>query len=157
MKNTYMIFLDDERQYNNHMPYELMKKNNKHILTPEIYKDMQKIYPEGETYILVKSYSEFLECILNNYNSPDKFLPDFISLDHDLADEHYRYSNSNDIPYYKFINPSGWHCLKWFLNFLSENKLNKPVIVCHSFNEQGKKNIKKLLREYKDANRIINI
>ena len=59
--------------------------------------------PDGD-WVIVRSYNEFISHI-KQYG-----LPEFISFDHDLADEHYAGEN-----YKNFKEKTGLDCARWLL------------------------------------------
>jgi len=102
--------------------------------------------------IWVKSYDEFVDWIQKNG------LPDKVSFDHDLADEHYTgYYGEHDPalpeayqvdPYEQFTEKTGYECAKWLIEYCMDNKKELPLWAVHSFNPVGKINIKKILESY---------
>ena len=90
----------------------------------------------------VKSYNEFVDWIYING------LPDGISFDHDLADEHYFYSIGMDITYSKFKEKTGYDAAKWLVNYCIDNNAELPICGVHSFNNVGAENIKMLLKNF---------
>lgn len=89
-------------------------------------------------WTIVRTYDEFINIITNN----DEIT--IISFDHDLTLNHYR--NEVNINYESMDEKCGYHCLKYFL----ENKFNPNVkLKVHSFNPEGKKNMLRLIDEYK--------
>jgi NAD+-processing family protein with receiver domain len=97
------------------------------------------------TWDIVRSYDQFIAYI--------KFhgVPDIISFDHDLGDEHYKHytegedkflstgeANSRNIDYSKFTEKTGYDCAKW----LVENNLLPKQYFIHSMNPVGVMNIK---------------
>ena len=82
-------------------------------------------------------------------------LPNFISFDHDLADEHYNdlFSDKNwssqdsDIvlKYDEYSEKTGYECAKWLVDWCLENSKKIPEFVVHSANPVGKKNIESYL------------
>ena len=94
----------------------------------------------------VKSYNEFVSIITS------KGLPDMISFDHDLADEHYKLghvSDFNEFDYDKVKEKTGFHCAKWLVGYCIDHKLPLPKWQVHSMNPCGKENIEKLLQGFK--------
>lgn len=85
-------------------------------------------------WTVVRNYYEFCNYI-------QKFsLPDFISFDHDLADEHY-----GDIDNSEYKEKTGYECAKWLVDWCLENSLSLPNFVVHSANPIGKQNIESYL------------
>ena len=83
-------------------------------------------------------------------------LPDTISFDHDLADEHYTpeeywddYDRSKayqDIQMYQ--EKTGVDCAKWLVNYCMDNSKRLPEFYVHSANPVGADNIRGLLNNY---------
>ena len=80
---------------------------------------------------IVRCYDEFVSYITKNG------LPDFISFDHDLADEHYIGTDTNE--------KTGFECAKWLVDFCLDNDGQIPDFMVHSANPVGKKNIESYL------------
>ena len=85
-------------------------------------------------------------------------LPDAISFDHDLADEHYtpeyfwnNYDESKKFQEWRGQNyqeKTGMDCAKWLVDYCMDNKNKLPKIFVHSANPVGADNIKGLLDNY---------
>lgn len=129
-KKIYNLFLDDIRMPNDVFLY--IKK---------------ELYLEKD-WVIVRSYNVFVEYILANG------LPELISFDHDLADEHYaprehwhRYDDwakeSN------FKENTGYDCALWLVAHCLDNELKLPNYLCHSMNPVGYDNILGLLDNYR--------
>ena len=108
--------------------------------------ELRKEYRLHE-WVIVKSYAEFVKCIL------ERGLPTHISFDHDLADEHYTsvgttaYNNDNN-------EKTGYHCAKWLCDYLSDNNLPLPICFVHSMNPIGKENIESLLNNFQRLSKL---
>ncbi len=87
---------------------------------------------------IVRNYDQFVSRIL------EKGLPEMISFDHDLADEHYLKSDAGEL-----VEKTGYDCAKWLVEYCMENYLNLPKFYCHSMNPVGKENIERLLNNFK--------
>lgn len=107
-------------------------------------------------WTIVRNYSQFVDIINNNG------LPEAISFDHDLADEHYvEYSTSHDpnspsyghIQYDKFKEKTGYDCAKWLAQYCVDNNLPVPNYYIHTMNPIGGGNITSILE---NAKRLIN-
>ena len=98
------------------------------------------IYLQAE-WIVVRNYYAFISLIQS------KGVPDMISFDHDLADEHYKvqdfnYSNEE-------YEKTGYHCAKWLIDYCLDNKKELPKkIIVHSMNPYGSQNIKSLFETF---------
>ena len=100
--------------------------------------------------IWVKTYDEFVNYITNHG------LPDGISFDHDLADEHYRESMYDKDGHYSnyyndgtFKEKTGYDCAKWLTDYCIHNDLQIPIYGVHSANPIGKQNIISILETFK--------
>lgn len=121
------IYLDDYRK-----PY-------KSILDNEIIE-----------WDIVRSYGEFVSLIEKDG------IPDLISFDHDLADEHTQHflEQAGRPQYlvtidYSKLERTGYHCAQWLCNHCMENNLKLPkILVVHSRNPAGGDNIVAYLRNY---------
>lgn len=95
-------------------------------------------------WVIVRNYDEFVDAI------KEKGIPDVISFDHDLADEHYGVQeNLDEVEYLLFQEKTGYHCAKWLIEYCIDNKLmiSKKVYI-HSMNPVGSRNIESLFRTY---------
>ena len=98
----------------------------------------------------VLNYEQFVQWI-------EKFgLPDVISFDHDLADEHYtppqywhdykvskEYQESQN-----YQEKTGMDCAKWLVEYCMDNREKLPTFYIHSANPVGADNIKGILENY---------
>lgn len=109
---------------------------------------LSKYCPEFEKFrkdvIWVKNYNEFIEWIGKNG------LPDKISFDHDLADEHYapqnRYADYNTwSSEQNFKEKTGMDCAKWLIDYCLDNETELPEFSIHSANPSGAENIRGIL------------
>lgn len=120
---NYKLFLDDVRTPKTTFSY----------MEFPIYNELN--------WVIVRNYYAFITIIQN------KGLPELLSLDHDLADIHYKEQNFNyeDIYYEK----TGYHCAKWLIDYCLDNNLKVPTeIIIHSMNPAGCFNIKSLFETY---------
>jgi len=111
-------------------------------------------YTYDKSYIIkdwdvVKNYDEFVSYITDYYKNNNE-IPDVISFDHDLADIHYiPNSQKGEILYDQMTEKTGFHCAKWFIEFIIDNKIEKlPEIKVHSMNPVGKENIISLFKTF---------
>lgn len=131
--NKTFLFLDDMRD-----PYEVGN-----YFYPVEKRNMYR----KEDWDVVRNYDSFVEYIEVNG------LPDVISFDHDLADEHYAPEEYwadivvnrkyQDEAYKHYKEKTGLDCAKWLIEYCNENKRALPEIYCHSMNPVGKTNILK--------------
>jgi hypothetical protein len=88
---------------------------------------------------LVRSYADFVRFIKING------VPDIISFDHDLHQEHYSpymYDGDTYNALYKtFKEKTGFDAAKWLNRYIKRNNIPLPIIYCHSRNPTGKENI----------------
>jgi hypothetical protein len=104
----------------------------------------QPIYISVE-WIVVRNYYAFITLIEN------KGVPEIISFDHDLADEHYDYQEQfgNNEIYDVMTEKTGYHCAKWLIDYCIDNEKELPAeIIIHSMNPAGSMNIKSLFNTY---------
>ena len=102
---------------------------------------------EGYTpFAVVRNYDQFVRHIEANG------MPDFISFDHDLADEHMndywenQYKGNPVVEYDKFTEKTGLDCIKWLCNYILDehekgNSIPMPTVRVHSHNPVGGANI----------------
>lgn len=98
---------------------------------------------------IVRSYDEFVQKVLT------MGIPDIVSFDHDLADEHYfNHDLGITVDYNDLIEKTGYHCAKWLIEFCIDAKKEIPrIILIHSMNIVGTKNIESLFRTYEKIHR----
>jgi hypothetical protein len=106
--------------------------------------------PNFEEWYVVRDYKQFVEWINKNG------LPDYISFDHDLGDEHmedywkYQFKGIPTIDYDTFTEKTGLDCAKWLVEYVEKNKTNLPRLLgVHSANPIGASNIQNFLNGYK--------
>lgn len=129
MKN---LFLDDVRQPEMAFDYT----NN------PIYTNLQ--------WDIVRNYDEFVSYIETNG------LPNLISFDHDLADEHYtpaiHWNDYNKSKEYQesqqYKEKTGMECAKWLVDYCIDKKEKLPIFLCHSQNPVGADNIMGYLNNF---------
>jgi hypothetical protein len=109
-----------------------------------------KIY--NQDWDVVRSYDEFVDYIKTNG------VPDEISFDHDLADEHYdpdmyvssdQYSKKHET----FKEKTGYDCAKWLAEYCISNGIPLSECYVHSMNPVGRDNIWGIINS---ANKILN-
>ena len=118
----YNLFLDDIR-----IPNDIL------------YYKINPFYKKRK-WVIVKSYDEFVNYI-NKYG-----LPNLISYDHDLADIQYVAN------YDEYIEKTRYDALKWVCNYCLDNKLKIPIMVFHTANIIGEKNMKTYYNNFKKFN-----
>lgn len=136
---SYNLFLDDIRD-----PW---------MVGDYIYPFEIKALYRKERWNVVRNYSEFCAFIESNG------LPEIISFDHDLADEHYTpqeywesYEKSKNYQAGKqYKEKTGLDCAKWFIDYIIDGGHELPKMLCHSLNPVGKDNILALFESYKKS------
>jgi hypothetical protein len=99
----------------------------------------------NEDWDIVRTYNEFVDYIKNNG------VPDEISFDHDLADEHYDpsmfvSSKSYGEKYETFKEKTGYDCARWLSQYCIDNVIPMPkTCYIHSMNPVGRDNIQSVL------------
>ncbi len=117
---------------------------------------LQKLYlddirtPKTEGWNIVRSYPEFVEWIKKNG------IPNEVSFDHDLADEHYSLQTKTDYltwkEYYETQDReyTGYDAAKWMCEYCWDNGLPIPEYNVHSANPVGRENILAILNSFKE-------
>lgn len=133
--SKYNLFLDDVR-----MPYDVYLYTKK-----DVYNELD--------WQVKRSYDEFVECIVQNG------LPEVISFDHDLADEHYLKAmhdiNKYDEEYGDVLEKTGYHCAVWLTEYCMDNNLPLPQYHVHSMNPSGYERTLGLLDNFKKHHKVI--
>lgn len=106
--------------------------------------------PKKGVWKIVRSFEEFVAIIVT------EGLPNEISFDHDLGEEHINYffdnggkENPPNPQKANFREKTGYDAAKWLVEFCYENGLPLPKYNVHSANPVGKQNILHLLDNYK--------
>lgn len=129
-EQNYFLFLDDVRHPSHCISYMGHKmKGNNHYYT-------------SKSWVIVRNYREFVEIIQK------RGLPEFVSLDHDLAEAHYDPSTWKES--FKYREETGYDCAKWLVNYCIDHKQQLPEFIVHSMNPVGAENIEKLLHNFKN-------
>ena len=111
-------------------------------------KDVKWVELPPVAWVIVRTYEQFVETIQRDG------LPQTISFDHDLADEHYKeYHCAHDekmlshgtIRYDRFTEKTGYDCAKWVAQYCVDNNLPIPLYYLHTLNGVGRKNIFSIL------------
>jgi len=97
-----------------------------------------------EDWDVVRTYDEFVDYITKNG------VPDEISFDHDLSDEHYdpsMYESTDKYTkkYDSFKEKTGYDCAKWLSEYCIKNVIPMPKCYVHSMNPVGRDNIQSVL------------
>lgn len=101
---------------------------------------------------IVRNYDEFVNYITENG------VPDEISFDHDLSDEHYdpsmyRGGYHYNVLYSEFKEKTGYECVKWLAQYCIDNLIPMPTCYVHSMNPVGRENIQSVINS---TNKILN-
>lgn len=116
-------------------------KNSSSMLI-HVHSLIEITYPKPNKLVWVLNYEQFVQWI-------EKFgLPDIISFDHDLADQHYTPEEYQDAQNY--TEKTGLDCAKWLVDYCIDNKKKMPTFYVHSANPVGADNIRGLLNNYID-------
>jgi hypothetical protein len=118
-----------------------------------LYLDYNRIpietIPGYEPWFIVRNYDEFIKWITENG------IPDFISFDHDLDDEHmndyfkqmlekgYQYPEYN-----QYKEKTGLDCAKWLVEYCQKNNLTLKQCAVHSANPVGALNIQSYINGF---------
>lgn len=115
---SYKLFLDDER-----MPEQV---------TWERY----PFQNHNGAWTIVRSYDEFVKTV------KEFGMPEFVSFDHDLADDHYLEGFAGTHPKYGvYKEKTGYEAAKWLLDYSNEADIPLPPFAVHSMNVIGRANI----------------
>lgn len=125
----YNLFLDDIRFPEKVFDYT----GDKMYLTPD--------------WVIVRSYDEFVKYVTENG------LPETVSFDHDLADEHYHRDMYKGVAEYSkhyesFKEKTGYDCVKWMVDYCINNEKPFPNWYLHTMNPVGKANMEGYIRSY---------
>lgn len=126
----YKLFLDDIRNPVHCVTYMHSRIGRKN-----------PIYLEKD-WVICRNF----ECFKNTVN--EYGLPEFISFDHDLADEHY-YDAINGFPRDLSNEETGYDCAKWLVDYCIDHNLKIPEFAVHSMNPVGAERIFSLLTHSK--------
>lgn len=87
---------------------------------------------------VVRNYTDFVRVIEN------RGMPDHISFDHDLADEHYQNQRGG-----QFSEKTGLDCAKWLAEHCAVFGYQLPEFTVHSMNPVGKERIRSFLESFR--------
>lgn len=106
--------------------------------------------PEYEPWYVVRNYDEFVDWITNNG------VPDLISFDHDLAQEHMNdyfeqvAVKGYQVPdYMTYKEKTGLDCARWLAEYIQVNNLQLKAVSVHSHNPVGASNIHSFINGFK--------
>ena len=121
-----------------------LKKNEPYHL----YLDDIRNPRRGGPWIVVRSHNDFVDFI-EEYG-----IPEVVSFDHDLADEHYdigafgEWETMEEL-YDQFTEKTGLDSAKWLIDYCIDNDVALPKCYVHSANPAGSKNIISWINNYK--------
>jgi len=110
--------------------------------------------PYLDKWLYAKNIQEFVT-ILKDFISRYGDLPDLISLNHDLNDEHImlelKRPSNKPIFYEMYLkNDSGFHAASQLIRMCEENNVVLGRVVAHGLNKTGSENIIKFINEYQE-------
>lgn len=101
--------------------------------------------PYDDSWYVVRNFGDFQKYI-DDYKKqiecPEE--PLIVSLDHDLADDHYKGANVDFPRYSEYTEKTGYDCAK----YLVESGVIPVQVIVHSWNYYGSKNIENLLKPH---------
>ena len=107
-------------------------------------------FPTHYSWGTVRSYKAFVD-IIEQYG-----VPTVASLDHDLAEEHYKeyiMAAQEDRPFCQeaMKEKTGYHALAWLLERCAERLVERPVIWIHTMNGPARELMQNLIKEFDTA------
>jgi ASC-1-like (ASCH) protein len=143
MKN-YNLFLDDVRKPEH--AYIYPKRNGAGlIIETQSLKHVSNV--DNDNWIVVRNYDDFVKTI------EEKGLPDVVSFDHDLHEEHIKHyysvtEKTGIVEYGNLKIKTGKHCAEYFVQKYKELcPTYIPHVYVHSANQWGAQEIRKVLKE----------
>lgn len=137
--NRYKLFLDDER-----LPSQCVAYMRRRVgATSLLYDD--------PNWVVVKDFVSFCNCVEHNFLA-NRWWPEVVSFDHDLADEHYHHAmNEGREVYEKYLKEqskekTGYDCAVWFFEFAGTHQLELPHILIHTMNPVGLERIREVFK-----------
>lgn len=116
---SYKLFLDDIRSPRDCVEY----------MRNTIY---------NEKWVVVKNYDDFCNTVIAGG------IPEMVSYDHDLADEHYCDGDRGFVRD-DYSEKTGLDCAKWLKQYCRKKDEAHPPFLVHSMNPVGAENIKRHL------------
>jgi hypothetical protein len=121
----YNLFLDDERNV----------ADVKWVQYPLVH------------WVVVRNYQEFVDTVIKNG------IPERVSFDHDLADQHYleyvKSIETKNFDYNAVSEKTGYHACMWLIEYCLEKNIPFPEHYIHTLNPIGRINIQSLIDTYK--------
>lgn len=93
-------------------------------------------------WVIVKDYDEFVAYI------EEKGIPNQVSFDHNLDEEHEESVGKRKIPYDKFVHKTGYDCILWLIGYCIDNQLTLPKCKVHCKPGSGKNNIEEVIAKF---------
>ena len=95
-------------------------------------------------WTIVRNYDAFVQEIELNG------VPDFISFDHDLSDEHFTSATAQTVQVFNqmvktFKEKTGYDCARWLIDYCITRGIELPKYAVHSMNPTGASHIQLLL------------
>jgi hypothetical protein len=97
-------------------------------------------------WVIVRNFLDFKVVVSS------RGLPEHVSFDHDLAEEHYNpalWAKSKLTDYAKLENATGYDCAVWLTEHCRTFELDLPSYTVHSMNPVGRARITAALEHYK--------
>lgn len=123
---AYKLFLDDYRNPKDCVSYMHKFLGSKNVMYLE------------KDWIICKDMPSFIKTITT------RGIPDVVSFDHDLRDEHYMVpfgAWETDPSVMQQFDDTGYDCAVWLINYCATNKKKYPFMVIHSANKAGRHRI----------------
>lgn len=98
-------------------------------------------------WIIVRGYEQFCEALRVLHECSTKV--ELISLDHDLASEHYPTEEDDTVDYDRYTEKTGKDCAEFLVQYYKDHNLSFPRVFIHSMNPVGLVNIKNVLEPEK--------
>jgi hypothetical protein len=106
--------------------------------------------PGYEPWVVVRNFNDFKNFIVDNG------IPDLISFDHDLAEEHmndyynqFALNGYQNPDYSSYKEMTGLDCAYWLVKHIQDNNLTLNKCCVHSHNPVGAANIQSYLNGFK--------
>ena len=124
----------------------------------KLYLDDERTPHHSHGFHVVRNFAEFVDYIVCNG------IPDVISFDHDLGENHYKLKDEQWTLYPKLVEDgqvdlnvfgeTGYDIAKWLVEYCEENGLKLKDTYVHSMNVVGAQNIAWALNEHYQKNKI---
>jgi len=118
----------------------------------KLYLDDVRTPHESYGFTVVRNFAEFVEYIVT------KGIPDVMSLDHDLNENHYMLQGNQWSIYPELVDQqevdvnvfgeTGYDICRWLINYCEENKLILNEVYVHTMNPVGAQNMIAVLNPF---------